>query len=246
MYFNSHPLISLTLSPPPPMCPLPFSLPPIDLPSLPPSLPPLSQVGSVEGDFALAMSLFHAFELLQLHGLRSFHQFLITTFSSGTIKSRAKTDIIRSPIFSGIMKELGIKLRESPSGPGAGRTRPQFPISGNNEPDSSVGGSSGFFYSHPKLGKLEEVVLEHFRSHLDPQQQGAAVGGNTRVMIFSQYRESVQEIADMLSQHQPLIKAMSFVGHSAGKSSSKGLTQKEQTEVRNMCVHVHVHVHVCV
>lgn len=89
----------------------------------------------------------------------------------------------------------------------------------------------GFFYSHPKLQKLEEVVLEHFRA-LEGRGASSSRGpANTRVMIFSQYRESVQEISDMLSQHAPLIKAMTFVGHNAGKSTSKGLTQKEQTEV---------------
>ena len=52
-------------------------------------------------------------------------------------------------------------------------------------------------------------------------------------MIFSQYRESVQEIADMLQCHAPLVRVMSFVGHgTTGKSTSKGLTQREQTEVR--------------
>ena len=51
-------------------------------------------------------------------------------------------------------------------------------------------------------------------------------------MVFSQYRESVQEIADLLSSHAPLVRVMSFVGHgTTGKSTSKGLTQREQTEV---------------
>lgn len=88
----------------------------------------------------------------------------------------------------------------------------------------------GFLYSHPKLQKLEEVVLDHFSSfcgeggsHQKPAETG--------VMIFSQYKKSVQEISDMMSRHAPLVKAMTFVGHSSGKSTSKGLTQKEQTQV---------------
>ena len=40
----------------------------------------------------------------------------------------------------------------------------------------------------------------------------------TRVMIFSQYRDSVYEIAELFTAHQPLVKAMSFVGQSTGKS----------------------------
>ena len=82
-------------------------------------------------------------------------------------------------------------------------------------------------------------MLGHFRSLQEQSADGAAGTGGlsnavqTRVMIFSQYRESVQEIADMLSCHAPLVKVMSFVGHgSSGKSTSKGLTQREQTEVQ--------------
>lgn len=49
-------------------------------------------------------------------------------------------------------------------------------------------------------------------------------------MIFSSFRDSVQEIAEMLLRHQPVIRAMTFVGHASGKSM-KGFTQKEQLEV---------------
>ena len=52
----------------------------------------------------------------------------------------------------------------------------------------------------------------------------------TRVMIFSSFRDSVQEIAEMLLPHQPIIRVMTFVGHASGKSM-KGFTQKEQLEV---------------
>lgn len=199
-------------------------------------------MGAVESDFALAMSLFYGFDQLQLHGMRSLYHYLKTNFTSSGA-NRGRLEVIRSPIFSRIMKELGEKLdkgthRNGPPG------RPLFPITGNEVPlveDSDIT-DSGFFYSHPKLHKLEEVVLDHFR---EAQSYGATAtsscsssaattsgSSNTRVMIFSQYRESVQEITDMLRQHHPLIKVMPFVGHSAGKSSSKGLTHKEQTEVK--------------
>lgn len=49
-------------------------------------------------------------------------------------------------------------------------------------------------------------------------------------MIFSSFRDSVQEIAEMLSRHHPAVRVMTFVGHSTGKSS-KGFTHKEQLEV---------------
>ena len=50
-------------------------------------------------------------------------------------------------------------------------------------------------------------------------------------MIFSQYRDSVSEITDMLSRHRPLVKVMSFIGQSSAGKSTKGFTQKEQLKV---------------
>ncbi len=49
-------------------------------------------------------------------------------------------------------------------------------------------------------------------------------------MIFSQYRESVYEITEMLSSHTE-IKPMEFVGQSATGGTRKTVTQKEQLEV---------------
>jgi len=58
---------------------------------------------------------------------------------------------------------------------------------------------------------------------------------NTRVMIFSQFRDSVQEITAVLSRHEPLVKCMSFIGQGSKEGnnckSHKGLSQKEQIEV---------------
>jgi ERCC4-related helicase len=48
-------------------------------------------------------------------------------------------------------------------------------------------------------------------------------------MIFSQYRESVYEITEMLSRHEG-IKPMEFVGQSS-TSGRKTITQKEQLNV---------------
>lgn len=54
---------------------------------------------------------------------------------------------------------------------------------------------------------------------------------DTRVMIFTQYRDSVQEIVDMLDQFQPTIKVMSFVGQSSKSATSAGISQKQQLKV---------------
>lgn len=51
------------------------------------------------------------------------------------------------------------------------------------------------------------------------------------MMIFSSFRESVQEIAAMLNHHTPLIRVMTFMGQASAGKGVKGFTQKEQLEV---------------
>lgn len=63
---------------------------------------------------------------------------------------------------------------------------------------------------------------------------GQEVG--TRVMIFSSFRESVQEIAAMLNRHAPLIRVMTFMGQATAGKAVKGFTQKEQLEVDTTCL----------
>ena len=178
--------------------------------------------------------------------MRSFHQFLTTTFKEGSQQSRAKMEVLKTPEFVEILRLLGNRLgHEDDCIDGGGTTRrtnnkvvsPRFSITGAPQGPTQ----QSFFYSHPKLNKLEEVVLDHFRkfeSQTTIDLTGPSLSSsskkpevNTRVMIFSQYRESVQEISELLTQHSPLVRVMTFVGHGSGKSSSKGLTQKEQTEV---------------
>lgn len=70
---------------------------------------------------------------------------------------------------------------------------------------------------HPKCLKLGEVLYQHFsQDGVDPR--------NTRVIVFSQLRTSVEEIVEFLDKQRPLIKPMKFVGRA-------GLTQKEQMKI---------------
>uniref|UniRef100_F6TU70 ATP-dependent RNA helicase FANCM n=1 Tax=Ornithorhynchus anatinus TaxID=9258 RepID=F6TU70_ORNAN len=175
------------------------------------------QQGVVEGQLALCISLYHGFELLQQMGLRSFYMFLRGIMDGTKGLARSRNELGRNGDFMKLYKLLEGMFPDSrtPTGSnvGIGATRIDQKI----------------FYSHPKLKKLEEVVVEHFRTWKD---HGVSENGcdSTRVMIFSSFRDSVQEIADMLHQHHPVIRAMSFVGHASGKNV-KGFTQKEQLEV---------------
>ena len=82
---------------------------------------------------------------------------------------------------------------------------------------------------HPKLAKLEEIILEHFVHFQEENPDDPEA--RTRVIIFSEYRDSVNEITEVLNQHRPIIRVMSFIGHSSAGRASRGFSQKEQLKV---------------
>ncbi|KAL0076648.1 hypothetical protein F4703DRAFT_1884568 [Phycomyces blakesleeanus] len=83
------------------------------------------------------------------------------------------------------------------------------------------------FVGHPKINSLIHSIKHHFENN-----QTSSIGHtNTKVIVFSSYRSSVEEIVKVLSKHQPLIRCCSFIGQASGKNGTKGLNQKEQQEV---------------
>ncbi|KAF5184407.1 Atp-dependent dna helicase mph1 [Thalictrum thalictroides] len=74
---------------------------------------------------------------------------------------------------------------------------------------------------NPKLLKLIEILIAHFKTN-DPK--------NSRVIIFSNFRESVRDIMNSLSSIGEYVKAAEFIGQSSGKTL-KGQTQKIQQAV---------------
>ncbi|XP_070287689.1 Fanconi anemia group M protein isoform X2 [Myotis yumanensis] len=174
------------------------------------------QQGIIEGEFALCISLYHGYELLQQMGMRSLYFFLCGIMDGTKGMTRVKNELNRNEDFVKLYNHLECMFAHSRS----------TSASGISTIDK---GEKEFFYSHPKLKKLEEIVVEHFKSW-NAQNTSEKKCDKTRVMIFSSFRDSVQEIAEMLLRHQPVIRAMTFVGHASGKSM-KGFTQKEQLEV---------------
>ena len=59
-------------------------------------------------------------------------------------------------------------------------------------------------YVHPKLEKLKAFLVDHFR-------RNAAAERETRVIVFAQYRSSVQEILNYL-RGTSYVRATAFVG----------------------------------
>ncbi|XP_037993553.1 Fanconi anemia group M protein [Motacilla alba alba] len=182
--------------------------------------------GIIEGDFALCISLYHGYELLLQMGIRSLFIYLLGIMDGSKGLSRTKSELGRNEDFMELYQQLQDMFSDiavAPEGGSVGKSTTEL-----------EGKKKEFVYSHPKLKKLEEIVIEHFRSWKQrcsaDEDKSEGSPGDTRVMIFSSFRDSVQEIAEMLARLRPAVRAMTFVGHSSGKST-KGFTQKEQLEV---------------
>ncbi|KAM7187146.1 hypothetical protein V8F33_011404 [Rhypophila sp. PSN 637] len=76
------------------------------------------------------------------------------------------------------------------------------------------------FNGHPKLSYLCETLVNHFMD--------AGEGSSTRAIVFSEYRDSAEEIVRILNK-QPFIRATVFVGQADSKRSA-GMKQKQQIE----------------
>lgn len=76
------------------------------------------------------------------------------------------------------------------------------------------------FNGHPKLTYLCEALVNHF---ID-----AGENSNTRAIVFSEYRDSAEEIVRLVNT-LPLIRATVFVGQADSKRS-EGMKQKQQIE----------------
>ncbi|PNF37733.1 hypothetical protein B7P43_G11459, partial [Cryptotermes secundus] len=179
----------------------------------PPSGIPRGQFGIIEANFAVYITLLHSLELLSLYGLRSFLKFLQGVLHENRGKAVVHTYLKND----GELEKLLDELREK-----VGPDNQAEP-----EPDQSMAvppsglESMACVYSHPKVEKVQDIVVGHFRSF---QVKNIV----TRAMIFCQYRDIVIEVYQILRRHHPLVKPMTFVGQSSAGKQSKGFTQKQQ------------------
>lgn len=151
-----------------------------------------SHCAFVEGNFGFAISLYYAWKVLNTHGLAAF---------------KNSIENIHKQALNGTTKMRKDFVLRTPEWHQLIQFLQQVTDKGNN---------------HPKLAKLEELLLEHFG---DVQE-------DTRAIVFVQYRDSVNEIASLLAKHHPLIRAAPFVGQASGsRGDSKGMTQKQQIGV---------------
>ncbi|KAJ8326916.1 3'-5' DNA helicase [Batrachochytrium dendrobatidis] len=167
-----------------------------------------AQISSIMNDSGICMAMCAALQQLQTYGIRSFYDTVSSFLAEAPSEknSRSRSELVENSDLKALMIHVN-EITKSPD-----------------------------FSSHPKLDRLVAVVLEHFSKELpDNGDEGSSDASlsKSRVMIFSQYRDNVDEIVTKLNQHHPFLRVMSFIGQSSSKSGKKGkgFTQKEQLEV---------------
>jgi Fanconi anemia group M protein len=161
--------------------------------------------GLIEGSFAISITLLNILEKLASNGVRSFYedlnQFDIDVKQQKNT-SKMRLNLTNNPKFIALMS----------------KTRQRMSLYD--------------FSSHPKMDELLKIVKDHFTDHMNEQRTNGQdiVESTSKIMIFSNYRSSVDEIVQVLSKHSPLIRPAAFIGQANSKSKS-GLKQKDQLKV---------------
>ncbi|GAB7364373.1 hypothetical protein MBLNU230_g4916t1 [Neophaeotheca triangularis] len=164
---------------------------------------PMGLKGMVNGIFAVLASIAHNIGLLKNHGIGPFYSGMLTfrrDIESGAKKGKYATQIAQSEDFTKMMDRI------------RGWT---------NNPD---------FMGHPKLSYLREVVLNHFLDAGDGNHGADRPPSSTRIMIFTSFRDSAEEVCRVMKRNEPMIRPHVFVGQAASKGS-EGMNQKKQNEV---------------
>lgn len=155
----------------------------------------------IQAIFTLLQKLAHPIKLLNFHGIKPFYEHLV-------------------------------QFRDEVEGKGAkgGKTNQQITGSPDFQKMMSTVGAwlkREDFVSHPKLTHLSDTVLNHFLDAGEGREGGGS--SNTRIIVFSEYRDSAEEIVRVLNRHKPMIRAAVFVGQADTKKSD-GMKQSEQIE----------------
>ncbi|KAI0013438.1 type III restriction enzyme [Xylariaceae sp. FL0662B] len=150
--------------------------------------------------FSVLGSLAHGIKLLNFHGIKPFYDSLVQFRDETEGKGEKGSKYKKQIIESPSFQEMMDKI--------ASWLR-------NDD-----------FISHPKLTYLSDTVLNHFMDAGDGREGGSS---NTRIIVFSEYRDSAEEIVRTLNKHTPLIRAAVFVGQADSKRS-EGMKQAQQIE----------------
>ena len=161
----------------------------------------------VHNDFAIAGALSRAYDRLCQHGIGSFLSLIEGTLQEyqDVVDKGKHLSVEKSKLLRNYeLKRMIDDLKQQQLQPG--------------------------FMGHPKLQRLLHIILEHLANEQNDDST-ANTNTATRIMIFSQYRSSVDEIAKALSEHKPMVRCSHFVGQAGAKDGKKGLNQREQQDV---------------
>ena len=138
-----------------------------------------------------AISLMNAYELLQCYGYRAFYSFIHDQAKNGLTRAILHGDrdflALRDSVKSILAEDLTV-------------------LGEQGIMDTSlISPDRPYIYGHPKLQILEKLVLDHFQQEMDERvgvggaststgvRRSAADGPvDSRIMIFTSYRNSVQ------------------------------------------------------
>lgn len=156
--------------------------------------------GMMNSLFAVLASIAHSIKLLSFHGISPFYS-AIKDFQGSVEDSnkpgKYKSQIINSPDFKKMMDKIESWINK----------------------DNFIG--------HPKISYLCDTILNHFLDAGDGRLSEDAPPSSTRVIVFSEYRDSAEDISRVLNRHRPLIRSSVFVGQADSKRS-EGMNQKKQ------------------
>ena len=149
----------------------------------------------MSGDFATLIKLHCCLDSLTNQGMRSLHRMVTREPDEGYAK-KIKGELSRIPMWRDMLATLAEKFSEDASN----SLLNQGPVLSQHPVTTQVTSTS-----HPKMEKLLEVVREHF-------QNSANTEGETRVIIFSEFRDCVSDLCACLSSLKPGVRPMPFIG----------------------------------
>ncbi|TVY78312.1 ATP-dependent DNA helicase mph1 [Lachnellula suecica] len=162
--------------------------------------------GMMNAIYTVLGSVAHGIKLLNFHGIGPFYSF-IKDFRQGVEDQgnkggKYRKQIIEHPEFKKMMDRVGSWI-------------------GKND-----------FVGHPKLTYLCDTILNHFLDSGEGRLGEDSPLSATRVIVFSEFRDSAEEISRVLNRHGPLVRATVFVGQADSKRS-EGMNQAKQLETIN-------------
>lgn len=179
-----------------------------------------SDMGLIQRDFGLVICLLHALELLIQHGLRPVYHYLEGVFSGQRASAAVRSQL--NQVSAARQLHFDLKRRFNFD---------QMDEDGLNRTEKILSTQTPFLAGHPKLEKLKSILLDHFKPQKIVKENQS---NSTRAIVFSQFRDSVEEIMHMLKQQRPVIRPASLIGQGSKTSNNCGQIQNSGLNSPNM------------